>query len=261
MTSVEPDSTRKLLNYGEDFKIPTFEYDARGHVGINSESFYTITLPGLNTKAITGADADVLGTVVTSIADPKNANIIKYNLQNFATVLLTGYSRSDVSGSGPLNATDSVNAAFSKIENHFASTDAKLADEIARAKQAEADEKTARENADSAEAAARQTKDNELAAAIATEVTDRATAISNEASARLNADNALDVRVAALETNIPTTYETKANVTALSNTVQTLQQTITSQATTIATLQGTIETLQSALTALELRVKALEDKE
>lgn len=97
------ESDAQIPKFGATFKIPTFKYDAMGHVF--NVTTTTVTIPNITLT-------DGSGNVMTglSYSDGKFTN----SKANVGTLAITGYAKATANSA--LAATDSINSAFGKLE-------------------------------------------------------------------------------------------------------------------------------------------------
>lgn len=106
--------------FGGTITIPTFKYDKAGHVA--STSSYTVNIPGLS-QTDTAADdgtltADVLTSFVLTSSTASNPTAqLQAKKRTVGSLPLTGYDVPSLGAVQALAATDSINGAFSKLQN------------------------------------------------------------------------------------------------------------------------------------------------
>lgn len=115
--------------FGESFNVLTMGVDEVGHV--KKLSSYSITLPTPSINELTTTNA----SVVTSISMESDTGAITQTNANVGSLLLTGYTAKDGADATYVASTDTMNAAFRKVDD-------RLDAEIERAKKAESDEAT-----------------------------------------------------------------------------------------------------------------------
>lgn len=74
---------------GGEFTVPTYSFDANGHIYENST--YTVTLPSLE---LTTSKSDGKSELVTGLSYTTNGTEISYTTQTLSSMLLTGYTSS-----------------------------------------------------------------------------------------------------------------------------------------------------------------------
>lgn len=93
-------------NFGATFKIPEIKYDALGHISGTTTHDVTIPAPSLN--------AAPAGNVMTGLTLNTTTGSFTQSKANIGTLALTGYTLG--SDATAIAATDTINAAFSKLQ-------------------------------------------------------------------------------------------------------------------------------------------------
>lgn len=97
---------------GGAFTIPTYSFDANGH--IYESSTYTVTLPSLE---LTTSKSTNKAELVTGLSYTTNGTEISYTTQNLSSMLLTGYT--STLETPIVKATDSLSKGIQALENNI----------------------------------------------------------------------------------------------------------------------------------------------
>lgn len=105
--------------FGSAITIPTFKYDAAGH--ISSTSSFTVNIPGLtllDAASDTTSTAEILsGFSYTAPAQGNNyTGQLQAKKRNVTSLLMTGYEAPPQAGAQTIAATDTVGQAFNKLQ-------------------------------------------------------------------------------------------------------------------------------------------------
>lgn len=119
------DTNSETPNFGSQFTIPYVKYDEMGHITEKGTRNITIPKGSLDYKTLEGNNANIL----TSINYTPETGLISITKQNAGQLILTDYTKVN-ENSAWIQATDSINQAFNKI-------DTRLDSEINRASSAE----------------------------------------------------------------------------------------------------------------------------
>ena len=103
------DTTAATPTFGATFNVPYVKYDEMGH--IKSSDVRTVMIPK---GSLTDTSSNNAANVLTSIGFDATTGAITTTHENVGTLSLTGYNLgTDV---GAIGATDTVNAAMSKLQ-------------------------------------------------------------------------------------------------------------------------------------------------
>ena len=107
------DTVNQTPTFGATFKVPNYETDKAGH--ITKSSAHTVMIPQ-NSYAET---ADKTAGVLTTMSLDKPTGAFTATRANVGTLVLTEYAY-DANNTAAVNATDSINVAFSKVAAQIA---------------------------------------------------------------------------------------------------------------------------------------------
>ena len=120
--NVGAESTNVTTNiFGSTITIPTFKYDAAGH--ISSTGSFTTNIPGLSQTATadaSGTGADVLTEFTyTAATAADTTGKLQAKKRQASSLLLTGYNAPSLSGEQTIAATDNIGEAFGKAQHNI----------------------------------------------------------------------------------------------------------------------------------------------
>lgn len=118
-------------SFGSTITIPTFKYDAAGH--ISSTSSYTVNIPGLSqttTANATGSGAEVLTEFTYTAPGSGNSYVgdLAAKKRQASSLLLTGYEAPQGAGTSDIAATDSIGGAFLKAQKLIDAAESSISD-------------------------------------------------------------------------------------------------------------------------------------
>lgn len=117
-TTTAGDTTASTPNFGDTFNVPYIKYDEMGHIA--SSNVRTVKIPQ---GSLTDTASTDTANVLTSIGFNETTGDITTTHQNVGTLKLTDYSSVNSVDTTFIQATDTINQAFNKIDSRFESLD------------------------------------------------------------------------------------------------------------------------------------------
>lgn len=112
-TTINPEEVDKKPALGGSFSVPTISYDSNGHV--YKDGNYEIILPSL---ALNGAKGKT-DNVMTDFTYATNGTEMTATFGKIGDLALTGYSQKVENNNNYIQASDSINNAFGKLETRI----------------------------------------------------------------------------------------------------------------------------------------------